>query len=554
MRKIARKVQLILYGLLLPAVLWAQTIITGKVTDAAGSPLTGATVTAKSTNSVVQTDANGAFSIKVSGSNPKISISFIGFATKTVNATDNVAVTLEEDQTKMSEIIVSGLGTTVKRSNAANSVGTISAKQLNGSTRPQTLDAAMQGKLPGAQISANSGAPGGGFSVRLRGVSSINLNSEPLYIIDGVYANNAQNATGAGTGPFSGATGQTSGTQDQAPNRLADLNPADIESIEILKGPSAAAIYGTRANAGVIIITTKRGKAGKTSVSFGQDFGMVNAINLIGMHKTPWDAQKIADGAWLVSNSAMLSLFNANGAGSKTNDYEKIIYGNTGFISNTRLTLSGGTDKARFYAAGSRWSETGIQKRTGYGRTSVRLNADFKPTKWWDISINNNYLNTNSNRSFSGNDNNGVSLGYNLAYLPNWLDLIPVNGIYPANPLTGQNPLQIVDKAVNNEKVNRFISSISSNIYLFRKENQTLKLNIQGGIDYIHQENVVYMPEYLQFQQQRANPGASRFTSTRSQNTNFQGLLVYNLKVKSFNLTTSAGAVRLDQNNRVQWF
>lgn len=554
MRKIAKQLQLVLYGLFLPFVLFAQTSVTGKVTDANGTPLAGATVVSRSTNSTVQTDGNGAFSIKVSGTNPKLVVSFIGFASQTVNGTDNVTIILQEDVSKMSEVVVTGLATSVKRSNAANSVGTITAKQLTGSTRPATLDGAMQGKMPGAQISANSGAPGGGFSVRLRGVSSINLNSEPLYIIDGVYANNAQNATGAGTGPFSGATGQTAGTQDQAPNRLADLNPADIETIEILKGPSAAAIYGARANAGVVIITTKKGKTGKTSISIGQDVGIVKALNLIGMHKTPWDAAKINEGAWLVSNATMLSLFNANGAGSKTTDYEKLIYGNTGVVSNTRMSISGGTDKAKFYAAGSRWSETGIQKRTGYSRNSVRLNADFKLTKWWDISINNNYLNTNSDRSFSGNDNNGVSLGYNLAYLPNWLDQNPVNGIYPANPLTGQNPLQIVDKGVNNEKVNRFISSFNSNIYLFKRDNHSLKFVLQGGIDYVSQENVVFMPEDLQFQRQRANPGAARFTSTRSRNTNINALLVNNLKVKTLDLNTSVGAVRIDQNNRVQWF
>ena len=150
MRKIAKQLQLVLYGLLLPFVLMAQTTVTGKVTDATGVPLAGATVVSKSTNSSAQTDANGAFSIKVSGSNPKISISYVGFATQTIEAKDNLTIVLQEDQTKMSEIIVSGLGTSVKRSNAANSVGTISAKQLNGSTRPQTLDAAMQGKMPGA--------------------------------------------------------------------------------------------------------------------------------------------------------------------------------------------------------------------------------------------------------------------------------------------------------------------------------------------------------------------------------------------------------------------
>ncbi len=519
------------------------------------SPLEGATIFDNISKNSTVSGRDGTFSLRVATNAKSVLVTYTGFATRTVPITGSeMTVSLEEDFSKLTEVVVTGLATSIKRGNLANSVGTISAKQLTGSTRPVTLDGAMQGKLSGAQISANSGAPGGGFSVRLRGVSSINLNSEPLYIIDGVYANNAQNATGAGTGPFSGATGQTAGSQDQAPNRLADLNPADIENIEILKGPSAAAIYGTRANAGVIIITTKKGKAGRTAISLSQDVGVVNAINLIGMQKTPWDAQKIADGAWLVSNADMLALFNANGAGAKTTDYEKLIYGNTGFNSNTRLSLSGGSDKARFFASAGRLSETGIQKRTGYARNSVRLNADFKPTSWWDIGITTNYLNSNSDRSFSGNDNNGVSLGYNLAYLPNWLDLNPVNGVYPENPLTGQNILQVVDKSTNNEKVNRFIASFSSNIYLLRKDNQSLKINFQGGVDYVHQENVVVMPEDLQFQRQRPNPGAARFTSTRSRNTNVQGFLVYNVVANKFNLTTTAGLVRLDQSNRVQWF
>ena len=541
---------------LFPLLLFAQKDITGKVMYSdQDRPLEGATIFENISKNSTVSGRDGSFSLKVANNAKFVTVSFVGYGTKTVQLTGTeLLIKLSEDFSKLSEVVVTGFGTSIKRTNLANSVGTISAKQLTGSTRPVTLDGAMQGKISGAQISANSGAPGGGFSVRLRGVSSINQNSEPLYIIDGVYVSNAQNGTGAGTGPFSGATGQTSGSQDQAPNRLADINPADIENIEILKGPSAAALYGTRANAGVIIITTKKGKAGRTALSVSQDIGAVKALNLIGMQKTGWDPQKIANGSWLVSNADMLALFNANGAGAKTNDYEKMIYGNTGVHSNTKLNVSGGTDKARFYAAVGHLSETGIQKRTGYARNSVRLNVDFKPASWWDVGVATNYLSTSSDRSFSGNDNNGVSLGYNLAYLPNWLNQIPVNGVYPENPLTGQNPLEIVDKGINNERVNRFITSFSSNMYLLRRDKQSLKLSLQGGVDVVAQENAVIMPEDVQFQRQRANPGAARFTNTRSRNTNIQGFLIYNINVNKFNLTTSAGAVRLDQNNRVLWF
>lgn len=540
--------------LLFPIAVLSQVNISGKVMDQQGRPLPGATITIQSGKAGTQSDVEGNFTISVPSSNTKLVISSVGFTPLTITAADVVkGIRLSEDDSKLTEVVVTGLATNVKRSNLANSVATISAKQLTGSTRPQTLDGAMQGKIAGAQITANSGAPGGGFSVRLRGVSSINLSSEPLYIIDGVYANNAQNTTGAGTGPFSGATGQTAGTQDQAPNRLADLNPADIENIEILKGPSAAAIYGTRANAGVVIITTKRGKAGRTSIGVSQDVGAATALNLIGMHKTIWDKQ-FTVGTDKASGADYTALKAAVNPTNQTWDYEKIIYGNTGIISNTGLRLSGGTEKFRYYAGASRWNETGIQKRTGYNRNSVRLNLDLKPTAWWDIGLSANYINSNSDRSFSGNDNNGVSLGYTLAYVPNWLPQLPVNGVYPENKYTGQNPLEIVDKGVNNEKVNRYIVSFNNTFYLLRKESHSLKFALQGGVDIVNQENFVHMKEELQYQQQRANPGAVRNTFTRSQNLNLQAFLVDNFKLKKFGLTTSIGAVRLEVDNKVLWF
>lgn len=546
------KMLFLLAVLLLPAWIFAQTTVTGRVTDPSGNPLERASITVKGTNNFTQTDADGKFSINAA-SNAQLIVSYVGFVPQTISAANSGNIILAIDNTNLNEVVVTGLATSVKRTNAANSVATISSKQLNGNTRAQTLDGAMQGKIAGVQISANSGAPGGGFAVRLRGISSINLSSEPLYIIDGVYVNNEQNGTGAGTGPFSGATGQTAGTQDQAPNRLADLNPADIENISILKGPSAAAIYGTRANAGVVIITTKRGKAGRISINVGQDFGIAKALNLVGMHKEKWNRQFTfgTDKASGADYTAEKALKNPT---DQTWDYEDIIYGNTGFISNTRIALSGGTDKIRYYAGASRWDETGIQKRTGYSRNSVRLNLDFTPKPWWEVGVSTNIMISESDRSYAGNDNNGVAIGYSISYLPNWLPQLPVNGVYPANKYTGQNPLEIVDKGVNNEVVNRYILSFNNTFNLIRKDNHSLKFSMQGGIDQVHQENFVNMIEELQYQQARANPGATRNTSTKSKNLNLQAFLVDNLQHRDFSFTTSVGAVRLEVDNKIIWF
>lgn len=529
--------------------------VTGKVTGPDGAGMPGVNVAVKGTTNGTITDGEGAFTIAVPNENAELVFSFVGYVTETirVGSSTTLDVKLVEDLTTLQEVVVSGLATSVKRGNLANAVSTISAKELVGTTRPVTLDGALNGKLVGANISANSGAPGGGYSVRLRGISSINQSSEPLYIIDGVYINNSQFSTGAGTGAFSGATGQTSGTQDQATNRIADINPADIENIEVLKGPSAAAIYGTRANAGVILITTKKGKSGKTTLQFGQDIGWASALHLIGMHQTAWNTQKINDGIWLIPNVDMAALFAANGSGTKTTDYEKVVYGNVGMLKTSRLNLSGGTDKIKFYVAGSLTDEEGIQKRTGFQRNSIRMNLDFKLTKAISFTVNSNYIGSASDRSYSGNDNNGVSLGYNLAYLPNWLDQNPVNGIYPINPITGQNPLEIVDKAVNHEQTNRFIQSISATAFLFNKPEHSLKLQVQGGIDYLNTESEAYMPEDVQFQTRRANPGASRYTKSRNINTNIQAFLVDELKVSGFNFTTSVGGVRLTTDQDISY-
>ena len=171
---------------------------------------------------------------------------------------------LAEDIANLDEVVVTGLASSIKRSNLANAVSTISSEEITGVTTQQTVDGALYGKLTGVNIVQSNGAPGGGIAMRLRGISSLSGNNQPLFIIDGVYLSNAEIPSGARF-----ASGANSGTEEGASNRIADINPNDIASIEVLKGASAAAIYGTRANAGVVIITTKKGTSGKTDITLG---------------------------------------------------------------------------------------------------------------------------------------------------------------------------------------------------------------------------------------------------------------------------------------------
>ncbi|MBC8151534.1 MAG: SusC/RagA family TonB-linked outer membrane protein [Bacteroidetes bacterium] len=546
---------------------WAQTrTLTGKVTDGSGTPLPGVTVLIKGTTQGSTSDASGDYRISVAD-NARVGFSAIGFLTQDVAVGNRTTlnITLQEDTRQLEEVVVSGLATSVKRSNLANAVTVLSAKDLTGSTTPVTADGAIQGKLAGANIQANGSVPGGGFNVQLRGVSTLGSSaSQPLYIIDGVYIDNGQYSNGRSDANKAGA-GSSTASQDNNGNRLADLNPDDIENIEVLKGSSAAAIYGTRANAGVIIITTKRGKGGRTNVSFGQDLGFSKAYSYYG--GADWTPEKLtdyfsstenADGtpnqagiAQLQAEIAQLQAAKQNGTYT---DWERVVYGETGSIRNTRLSVTGGNEKTKFYVNGSASDETGIIKNTGFQRYSLRANIDHKLNDWIDFGITSNYVNSNNDRGWTGNDNSNVNYGYSLPYTRPYTNLYPdANGVYPNNASSvGENPLAIRDRGVNNQKVNRFIQGFNANFRVLNNAKASLTFKINGGLDYQSGFAFIWLPTDLQSQQAEANPGFSQDTRTEVFNSNVQvaGVFSYAAMNGKLNLTTSAGAVRLRRDFR----
>ena len=260
--------------------------ISGNIQDEDSKPIPGVTVVVDGTTIGTTSDFDGNFTIDASEGDNLI-FSFIGFETQSVPASgDFMTIIMNTEDTILDEVVITGLGTSVKRRNLANAVATVSSEELVGKTNQGTVDGALYGKIPGVNITSSSGAPGGGFALRLRGISSINGNNQPLFILDGVYLNNNEIPSG-----LRFASGANRGSEENAPNRIADLDPNDIENIEVLKGASAAAIYGTRANAGVIIITTKKGRAGKTKVSLTQNIGFAEISNRLGMRD--WTAASV---------------------------------------------------------------------------------------------------------------------------------------------------------------------------------------------------------------------------------------------------------------------
>ena len=543
----------LLAALSLPLSALAQVDVSGTVRDNSNQEtLAGVNVIVKGTTIGTVTDINGEYRLSVDEVPAELTFSFIGYLSQTVpisTSANVIDVALEEDMTSLEEVVVTGLASSVKRSNLANAISTISGEELTGVTEPQTVDNALYGKIPGVNITANDGAPGGGVSVQLRGISTLGAgSSQPLYIVDGVYVNNSSLRSGR-TLVSGAASGENAASQDNSANRIADINPDDIESIEVLKGPSAAAIYGTRANAGVIIITTKKGEAGETRVNLRQDIGFASALNLQNFEG--WNPEKIRLFYGEDASQAQLDLYNQALAQGTIVDWEEEMYGETPLLVSTQVSVSGGSEKTQFYVSGRLQSEDGIIKNTGFERYSIRANLDHAITKSVSLNVNANYLRTDTDRGFTGNQNNtGGSIGYTIASTPTYASLQPdAQGNYPNNPYFNDNPYAIRDLTINNSLVNRFITSFALDIDIFQTENSFLKFTGNGGVDYLSNTSLIHFPEILQHQQASPDPaGDVVWGNQNAFNTNLQGFFIFNTNLGNVNLNTQVGGVRLDQD------
>ena len=527
--------------LIFPLLSFAQQV-TGTIADeTSGLPIAGANILVKGTTTGATSDFDGNYAIQVDNFPAVLVVSYLGYETKEVNVTSasTVNITLVESATALDEIVITGLATSVKRSNAANAVASVSADDLAGRTPPQTLDGALAGKFVGAQITAASGAPGGGFSVKLRGVTSINGNGQPLYIIDGVYVNNNSVFAGGLNDVSNAAGGGASSTdsQDNASNRIADINPDDIANIEILKGASASAIYGSRAAAGVVIITTKKGKQGKTKIRFSQAVGWNEAVNLLGQRD--WDAD-LAESVY--GEGALFTAAQNNGT---LRDYEDEIYGEKGFISNTNISLSGGNEKTSFFGSFTNNEEDGIVKRTGAEKKSFRLNVDHKINDNIKFSVTSNYIRSSSDRGFFNNDNTNTTIGVSLLFTRPWDDLFPdSNGNYPDHPANSSNQIHTRDVMTNNEFTSRLIGGGSLDVNLFKNDKHNLKMILRAGIDTYTLKTTVFFPRDLQFMNPAVGgvDGLSSDGTTQNTDTNFSAFLVHKFNTNNdVDFTTQAG-------------
>ena len=543
-------VPLLVAGFLaLPDTAAAQRTVSGTVVDAEeGASVPGVNVRVRGTQIGTTTGMEGEFSVEVPANRNTLVFSFVGFRTRTVTLDEgqtSVRIEMEPDVMGMDEVVVTGLASSIKRENLANSIETVSAAELIGTTPSQTLDGALSGKVAGAQIRSYSGAPGGGISIKLRGISTINGNSQPLYIIDGVNVNNSAISSNVNA-VTQAASGGNRSSQDNPVNRIADLNPQDIQSIEILKGPSAAAIYGGRAANGVVIITTKRGTSGQTRVNFSQSLGTTTIRNTLGMRQFTAETAEAAFG------QRGLEAFQEAEGGRGFIDYEEEIFGEEGLLSNTSLSVSGGSDDTRFFISGLIQDDEGIVARTGYEKRSLRVNLAHDFSSKLSLTGTANYVNSATRRGLTGNDNSGTTFGVSLTATPNFIDIRPQDGAYPDHPFNASNPLQTRDIFTNKETVNRMITGGRLEYNLLTTERQSVRLVGEAGLDYYSLSGQGLFPRFLQFERASPQPGTTILGETTSLNTNVRlvGVHSYNLSASGVTLTTQAGVTgfRTDQN------
>jgi TonB-linked SusC/RagA family outer membrane protein len=418
--------------------------ITGTVIDETGKPLQGASIAVKSTNRVTTTDANGKFSISAIKGNTLV-ISFTGMSSQELKVDkEDIRVQLKEEVKMLDEVFIGYQR--LRKSDVTGAVASVKARELNLST--PTLSQALVGKVAGVQVSQVSGAPYSGTKIRVRGVGSVNASSEPLYVIDG-YPVGGNISQGPGN-----STNQTNGYNPATAGNDIFINPEDIESVEILKDAASAAIYGSRASAGVVLITTKRGKAGKGKFEYDYQIGNNQLAKKVQMLDADGFAQLFVDG----HNNAYKDILIAKGitwsdaffsddnatrvakAGSSNTgaisilkylydfpnqkvlkspyntDWQDALYRNA-IMQRHNLSFSGGNNGTRYLISAGYQDQEGIITSTFQRRLNLRANIDAELTKKLKVGTNIFVTNTSNREVEEGRFNQGPILGA-LVYMP----------------------------------------------------------------------------------------------------------------------------------------
>jgi TonB-linked SusC/RagA family outer membrane protein len=497
--------------------------IHGTVTDKSNSPLPGVSVLIKGKQVGTSTDFDGKYSIKASEEDVLV-FSYVGMKTSEVviGNQEVINIALVEDANTLDEVMVVGYSSK-RKGDITGSISSVSGEEIN-EIRSENFTQAIQGRTAGVYVKSNSGQPGGGVSVRVRGIGGLN-NSDPLYIIDGVQMGGASN--------------------DDNINPLASINTNDIASIDILKDAASAAIYGARAANGVVIITTKRGKIGAPKFDYSGSFGVQNMsnpnnfrllnaqefANVVNQTLTADGSSPIFDGS-----SSLFPSPNSLGAGT---DWLDAVTQDNAPVQEHQISVSGGSDTNKYYLSLNHTSQKGIITNTYYKRYSIRVNTDNKISK--AINIGNSLLVSNSINNNTESFREGET-----GVLNNALTLAPTIPVYNDDgSFSGQpdpfyhpkrNPLAVLTKNINENKT----TSIIGNVYGDAKLGKGFSFKTNFSANLIYSSVDKFQPTYSEgtLSKQVSEVGAS---STEQTKWIWNNVISYNLNKNNHNLSALIG-------------
>lgn len=471
------------------------------VFDENHNPLAGASVSVKGSKSTTMTNGSGHFSLNVPSAAQVLVVSYIGMKSQEISleAKNEYMLTLITQGNTLNDVVVIGYGT-AKRASITSSISSVSEKDIRN-LAVAGADQAIQGKVAGVTVSSNGGQPGGGVSVRVRGITSVNGN-DPLYIIDGVAISAStsslnQNVLGGG----SGQTGQSV---------LATINPSDIESIDILKDAAAQAIYGSRAANGVILINTKHGKSGEGKISYDMYYGSATVpkklpIMDLGQYAA-YQNSLIPEFRAAGENPDTVAEFKQTALLGKGTDWQDAIF-QRGITQNHQLSFSGGQGKTTYYFSGNYYDQTGILIGTDFKRYSLRMNVDQQVKNWLKAGISANLSRSNQRVGLTdGFDAVTSVVLYNSPASP----ILSPDGQYAGalqvagNPVgTDNNPVAIA----NLRNVRQIQSKAFGSLYAELELMKGLTLRNEGNYDFNLGSSSAFQPLLYNVQPQSTGTG-----------------------------------------------
>lgn len=444
-----KKLLIITLFLIFSSSLFAQLQITGKVVSKTDQmPIPGVSVTVNGTTIGTSTDFNGLYSITVPKGTEELRFSFVGMKTKDIQINDRKVINLEmeEELFELNEVVTIGYGVQ-KKSDLTGSVSSITSEDIEA-LPVMSIDQAMQGKATGVQITQNSGAPGSDVMIRIRGIGTVN-NSNPLYVIDGL-----------------------------ATSSMNFLNPADIESIEILKDASATAIYGSRGANGVVLITTKKGKEGMAEITFDSYYGWQQKWRTLDM----MNAEEYATIMGKDLSDPQYSTYDT--------DWQEEIF-QLAPIQNYHLSALGGSEKSNYSVTGGYFQQDGIIKGSDFERYTFRVNTNHQLNQRIKIGENIAFTNSTKNSIPENNEYESV-LNHAIGMAPYDPVYLEDGSLAPSTANNLENPIGMIEYMDNNYKSNRIVGNVFADIEII----EGLHFKTDFGVDISYGDLDIFQYEY----------------------------------------------------------